>query len=385
MIRRYAAALWAVVLLVALTGCRERAPIVSDGPALGLPPLPALAGPAATQAQINLGRKLFMDRRLSSNNTMSCAMCHVPEQGFAAVELGTSIGMEGRTGRRNAPTLLNVAYVGKMFHDGRSPTLETQAWAPLLNPIEMGNTGTAEVLEKISKMADYAGLFEAAFDGAGPERGNVAAALASYQRTLVSGNSRFDRWRYGKDKAALNAAAQAGYAVFAGKGRCIACHAVGERDALFTDAKFHNTGLGWARSQSDPARRHRVQLAPGVFTELSEQSLASVSELPQPDNGRFEVTKLPADRFAYRTPSLRNVAITGPYMHDGSLATLEAVVEYYQRGGIDNPGKDPLVVPLALSDADKRNLAAFLRALTGDNASVLARHARAEPINHPNP
>ena len=376
---------FATVLLAALAACHEAAPPLLDGPALGLPPLPVLAGPAATPAQIDLGRKLFMDRRLSSNNTLSCAMCHVPEQGFAAVELGTSIGLEGRSLRRNAPTLLNVAYVGKLFHDGRSPTLETQAWAPLLNPIEMGNADPAAVLARIGNMADYAGRFEAAFDGAAPDRANVAAALAAYQRTLVSGNSRFDRWRYGNDRHALSAAEQAGFAVFAGKGRCIACHAVGERHALFSDARFHNTGLGWARSQADPARRYKVQLAPGVFTEVTEQSLAEVSEARQEDAGRFEVTKNPAERWAYRTPSLRNVAITGPYMHDGSLATLEAVVEYYQRGGIDNPGKDPLVAPLALSDAEKRDLVAFLRTLTGDNAAGLARQARAEssPQAHP--
>ena len=373
------------VLLAALAACREPSPVAHTGPALGLPPLPQVAGGAATQAHIALGRKLFMDRRLSSNNTMSCAMCHVPEQGFAAIELGTSVGLEGRTLRRNAPTLLNVAYVGKLFHDGRSPTLETQAWAPLLNPIEMGNADSSDLLDRIGKMADYAGLFEAAFDGAGPDRANVAAALASYQRTLVSGNSRFDRWRYGNEKTAMSTAEQAGFAVFSGKGRCIACHAAGERDALFSDAKFHNTGLGWARSRADSARRYKVQLAPGVFADVSAQSLASVSAALQEDNGRFEVTKLSADRWAYRTPSLRNVAITGPYMHDGSLATLEAVVDYYQQGGIDNPGKDPLVEPLALSDADKRNLVAFLHTLTGDNTAALARSARAEPISHPNP
>ncbi len=378
----------AAAALLSLAACRQPTAVVSDGPALGLPPLPAIARGAPSQAEIDLGRKLFMDRRLSNNNTMSCAMCHVPEQGFAAVELGTSIGMEGRTLRRNAPTLLNVAYVGKLFHDGRSPTLEMQAWTPLLNAIEMGNAEPTNVLDKIRAMPDYAGKFEAVFGGAGPDRDNVAAALSSYQRTLVSGNSRFDRWRYGNDKHALSATEQAGFAVFAGKGNCIACHSVGERHALFADAQFHNTGIGWARSKdapADPARRHKVRLAPGVFVEVSDRSLASVSEAAQDDTGRFEVTMLPADRWAYRTPSLRNVAITAPYMHDGSLATLDAVVDYYERGGIDNPAKDPLLKPLRLSDEDKRNLVAFLRALTGDNTGALARQARAEPINHPNP
>ena len=365
--------------LLALAACRPPAPMVAGDPALGLPPL---AVNSASQAQIALGRKLFMDRRLSANNTMSCAMCHIPEQGFAAVELATSIGFEGRTGRRNAPTLLNVAYVGKLFHDGRSPTLEAQAWAPLLNPLEMGNPDSDEVLAKIARMPDYKGRFEAAFHGAGPDRGTLASALASYQRTLVSGNSRFDRWRYGKQADALTAAEQAGFAVFAGKGRCTACHSVGQQHALFADGQFHNTGLGWARSQPDPARSHQVRLAPGVVVQVADQALASVSEPLQEDMGRYEVSKRAQDRWAYRTPTLRNVALTGPYMHDGSLATLEAVVDYYEQGGIDNPGKDALVKPLQLSGDDKRNLVAFLRTLTGENVAALAREARAEPV-HP--
>ncbi len=359
-------------VLGALTGCERAAP------ALGLPPL---ATAPASAAAADLGRKLFMDRRLSRNNTMSCAMCHVPEQGFTATELGTSLGLEGRTLRRNAPTLLNVAYVDQLFHDGRSASLESQAWLPLLHPVEMGNDSVAQVLEKIRAMPDYAGRFESAFDGAGASEQTVAVALASYQRTLVSGNSRFDRWRYGADKGALDAREQAGFAVFAGKGRCIACHTAGDREALFSDARFHNTGIGWARrhgTAADPGRHYSVQLAPGVFTQLQERELANVSEPLQDDDGRFEVTHQERDRWAYRTPSLRNVAITAPYMHDGSLATLEAVIEYYQKGGIDNPGRDELVQPLQLTEEDKRDLAAFLRSLTGDNVGLLAQRARDE-------
>ena len=325
-----------------------------------------------------------MDRRLSPNNTMSCAMCHVPEQGFAANEIGTAIGVTGRSLRRNAPTLLNVAYVGQLFHDGRESTLERQAWGPMLNPVEMGNQSVASVADKIRSMPDYGGKFEAAFDGRGPDEATIGAALASYQRTLVSGNSRFDRWRYGHEPHALNAAEQAGFAVFAGKGRCIACHTVGEQAALFGDGKFRNTGIGWARSQA-PRQMHRVRLAEGVFIDIADQDLRAVSDPLQADDGRAEVTRNPADRWAYRTPSLRNVALTAPYMHDGSLATLEEVIEFYQRGGIDNPLKDRLLRPLQLTGADKRNLAAFLRSLTGDNAAELARTARREPINYPIP
>jgi cytochrome c peroxidase len=163
---------------------------------------------------------------------------------------------------------------------------------------------------------------------------------------------------------------------------------VGERHALFSDARFHNTGVGWARRKGvavDPARRYVVQLAPGVVTEVREHELANVSEPLQDDDGRFEVTRNAADRWAYRTPSLRNAAITGPYMHDGSLATLEAVIEYYQHGGIDNPGKDKLLQPLQLSAEEKRDLAAFLGSLTGDNVGQLARVARSERFDHPVP
>lgn len=369
------------VVLLALTACQRP----QSTPALGLPALPVAAG---SSAAIDLGRKLFMDRRLSRNNTMSCAMCHVPEQGFTATELGTALGVEGRTLRRNAPTLLNVAWVGQLFHDGRAESLEKQAWAPLLNPIEMGNPAIADVVAKIGAMPDYAGRFEAAFGGAGPSEHTVGQALASYQRSLVAGDSRFDRWRYGNDKTALSQSEQAGFAVFSGKGRCIACHAVGERSALFSDARFHNTGIGWKHRQGagvDPAQRYRVQLAPGVFTEVQERELASVSEPLQNDDGRFEVTHNAAERWAYRTPSLRNVAMTGPYMHDGSLPTLEAVIAYYQQGGIDNPGKDRLLQPLQLSEDEQRNLAAFLRSLTGSNVAQLARTARAEAIDHPLP
>lgn len=362
--------------IAALAAC-QRGPVAVTP--LGLP---ALATAPARQAQVDLGRKLFMDRRLSPNNTMSCAMCHVPEQGFAANDIGTAIGVSGRSLRRNAPTLLNVAYVGQLFHDGRESSLEHQAWGPLLNPIEMGNLSVLAVAARIRAMPDYAGRFEAAFDGRGADEATVGAALASYQRTLVSGNSRFDRWRYGLERQALGDAEQAGFAVFAGKGRCIACHTVGAKTALFADGRFHNTGIGWARGNA-PRQTHAVRLAEGVFVQVADADLRTVSDPPQADEGRAEVTRTPADRWAYRTPSLRNVALTGPYMHDGSLATLEEVIEFYQRGGIDNPLKDRLLRPLQLSDDDKRNLAAFLRSLNGDNGAGLARAARAERIDYP--
>jgi cytochrome c peroxidase len=347
---------------------------VSINPPLGLPPLPVPAANPLTREKIDLGRRLFMDRRLSHNNTMSCAMCHVPEQGFTSNELGASIGMEGRSLRRNAPALYNVGYQRSFFHDGREPHLEDQVWGPLLTKAEMGMPSVGYVTEKVRQLPEYKGLFEAAFGGSVTAE-RIGQAIASYERTLVSGNSRFDRWRYDGDKTALDAQAQRGFRIFTGKGRCAACHLVGEKSALFTDHRFHNTGIGWERTMAPERSSYRVRLAPGSFVDV-EGSLLRAFEPPQADVGRYEVTTDLEDRWAYKTPMLRNVALTAPYMHDGSLPTLEAVVAFYDQGGIDNENRSPLLAPLGLAAAEKTDLVAFLKTLTGDNAEALARDAR---------
>jgi len=356
---------------------------VSLTPPLGLPPLPVPTANPLTRDKIDLGRQLFMDRRLSHNNTMSCAMCHVPEQGFTSNELGAAIGIEGRSLRRNAPALYNVGYQRSFFHDGREPHLEEQVWGPVLARTEMGMPSMGYVTEKVRQLPEYRGRFEAAFGGpVTAER--IGQAIASYQRTLVSGNSRFDRWRYGGDTAAIDAQAQRGFRIFTGKGRCAACHLIGEQSALFTDHKFHNNGLGWERTMFPERSSYRVQLAPGSFVEV-EGSLLRAFEPPQSDVGRYEVTTDLKDRWAYKTPTLRNVALTAPYMHDGSLPTLEAVVVFYDRGGIDNENRSPLLAPLGLDAAEKAALVAFLKTLTGDNAEVLARDARSASATLPVP
>lgn len=351
---------------------------IAPAPPLGLPPVTIPQDNPLTQAKITLGRKLFMDRRLSPNDTMSCAMCHVPEQGFTSNEMVTAIGFEGQSLRRNAPTLLNVAYMRRLFVDGREFSLENQVWSPLLTPSEMANPSVGYVIEKIRSLPDYDGLFESAFNGRGPTMETIGQAIASYERTLVSGNSRFDRWYYGKQPDALSPLEQAGFRLFTGKAECAACHTIGKKYALFTDNQFHNTGIGWFHSIGKDDRRYRVQLAPGVFTEIEGAAVESVSEPEQNDVGRYEITLNPADRWAYKTPSLRNVALTAPYMHDGSLPTLEAVIDFYDRGGIDNPNKDPRLKPLHLSPQEKRALVAFLKSLTGDNVHRLIAEARAE-------
>ncbi|TRZ69353.1 MAG: photosynthetic protein synthase I, partial [Rhodocyclaceae bacterium] len=272
-------------------------------------------------------------------------------------------------------TVYNVAYIEQLFHDGREFSLENQAWGPLLASNEMANPSIGYVIEKIKLLPEYVGQFEKAFAGRGPDVSTVGKALAAYQRTLVSANSRFDHWRYGKKQKALTAEEQAGFQLFAGKAGCSACHTVGERYALFTDNRFHNTGIGYARSMG-LKKTHHVQLAPGEFVEVEDKALDSF-EPTLADVGRYEVTLDPADSWAYRTPTLRNVALTFPYMHDGSILTLEAVIDFYDRGGIDNPQRDPLLKPLGLSQEDKKALAAFLRSLTGDNVQRLVSEARA--------
>lgn len=347
------------------------APLAIHTP-LGLPALPFPADNPPTAAKVELGRKLFFDRRLSFNGTMSCAMCHVPEQGFTSNELRTPVGNEGASARRNAPGLINVAYHPRLFHDGREGALETQVWGPLLAPDEMANPSLGHVLDRLRALPDYAGLFEAAFAGRGATADTVGAALASFQRTLVAGDSRFDRYRYGGVSDALNAEEKAGLAIFTGKGRCAACHLIGERDALLSDFLYHNTGIGWLRSQEGGAVE--VELAPGVRARMRAAVVRSIGAAPRSDLGRFEITRDPRERWAYRTPMLREVAATAPYMHDGSLPTLEAVVAYYDRGGAGAPGQSPLIAPLQLSAAERAALVAFLRALSGRLAKPESAH-----------
>lgn len=341
--------------------------------AFGLPPLTLPADVVLDAGRIELGRKLFFDRRLSFNGTMSCAMCHVPEEGFASNASQKALGIEGKSLRRNSPSLLNVAWQTSLFHDGRETSLSTQAWMPLLHPDEMANPSIGHVLQRIRGLADYNGQFERVFRGAGPSMDTLGAAIAAFEATLVAADSRFDRWRYGGQSSALSDLEQKGFRIFTGKGRCTVCHLVDEKGALLADAKFHVTGAGLA----PPAgRTFVVPLAPGVQTVLTDTDLADYSPRVPPDLGRFEITLDPADRYAFKTPSLRNAAHSAPYMHDGSLATLEEVVDFYDLGGGDVPGKSEVLSPLGLSTEEKRALVAFLRALDGVNLYTLSSKSR---------
>jgi cytochrome c peroxidase len=351
-------------------------------PPLGLPPLPVPQDNPLTPDKIELGRKLFFDRRLSLNNTFSCAMCHVPEQGFANNEQATAVGIEGRTVRRNSPSVYNVGYYARLFHDGRENSLEQQVWGPLLAHNEMGAPSVGYVVEKLRGLADYAGWFEKSF-GRGPSMETLGMAIAAYERTLNSADSPFDRWRYGKQGNALSRAAQRGFALFTGKAGCASCHEVGEKSALFTDQALHNTGIGYRAAMGGTAGKPKIAAAPGVVFEIDPAKLASVSEPKPNDLGLYEITQNPADRWKYRTPSLRNVALTAPYMHDGSLATLKDVVRFYNAGGVPNENLDPRLKPLRLTEREMEDLVEFLGALTGSNVRDLVADAFAAPVGDP--
>ena len=348
---------------------------------LGLPAMTHPKDNSPSAKKIALGRKLFMDRRLSHNNTISCGMCHVPEQGFTSNEIATAVGIEGRSHRRNTPTIFNVGYYKFLFHDGRELTLEDQVIGPLLAFNEMGNPSIGHVIEKIRNLDDYAGLFEEVY-GSGVTLERVSHAIAAYERTFISGNSRFDQWHYGGDSNALTKQEVQGFEIFNGKGGCVTCHTINEKTALFTDQSFHNTGIGWARNNKVIKKEYGsdtfpVQLAPGVVVQVKHELIETSSERPENDVGRFEITENPKDSWKYKTPSLRNIVISAPYMHDGSLSTLEEVVEFYDKGGDDNPEKDLLLKPLDLSEHEQKALVAFLKTLTGDNIKLLEQEARA--------
>lgn len=351
-------------------------------PGRGLPPLPGNYRDSLSEAKIRLGQKLFFDRRLSLNETVSCAMCHVPEQGFTSNELATAVGIEGRTVRRNSPSLYNVAYYERLFHDGRETSLAQQAWGPLLARNEMANPSVGFVIDKLHTLPDYTGQFEAVFHEAATMQ-NVGDALAAYQASLVSADSPFDRWHFGGEEHAISAQAQTGFALFSGKAGCVACHTITHEDALFTDQQLHNLGTGYRESMQISEAPRRVALAPGVFVNVENSIIDSVSEKPPSDLGLYEITQNPADRWKYRTPSLRNIALTAPYMHNGSFQDLRTVVEFYNQGGVPNEELDPLIKPLNLNTKEIDALVALLESLTGSNVNRLVSDAFAAPVGDP--
>lgn len=351
-----------------------------NNPPLGLPSVPVPSNNPITNEKIALGRKLFFDRRLSINDTFSCAICHIPEQGFTNNEIESAVGVEGRSGKRNAPTVYNSAYLELIFHDGREETLEQQVWAPLLARNEMANPSIGYVLNKIRAIKEYDGLFEQAFEGRGLSMETVGMALASYQRTLNAANSSFDRWYFGKQDEAVTKQVKRGFKIFTGNGACSSCHLIKEDYALFTDHQLHNTGLGYQTSMGIKPTKHKVQLAPGIYTDMDMETIRTVSRPKENDLGLYEITENPNDRWKFRTPPLRNVALTSPYMHDGSMKTLREVIEFYNRGGVENELLSPLIKPLKLAEDEINDLIIFLESLTAGNIATLVADAFAAPI-----
>ncbi len=311
------------------------APIQIVAP-LGLPAVPVPESNPPTAETVALGRKLFFETKLSADSTVSCASCHAPAAGFADPRR-FSIGVGGKTGNRQAPAALNAVYNPAQFWDGRAATLEDQAAGPIANPVEMSLAHT-DCSTRIDSDPVYKVLFEKAF-GPGPvNMDKITKAIASFERTLVSGNSPFDKYQFGGDKKAMSPAAIRGLAIFkdAKRGNCAVCHTIDEKSALFTDGKFHNLGVG----------------------------LDSKGELT--DLGRFNETKVETDKGAFRTPTLRSIAKTAPYMHDGSQRTLSDVVDFYVGAGSSNPYRDKEIKELKLSGQERADLVAFLEALTGE-------------------
>lgn len=349
--------MFATVLLASPCRCAE------NNKGLGLPSATAAANDSAKRARIELGQKIFFDARLSASGDISCASCHKPERAFSD-GLPVPTGVRGSRGTRNAPSLLNAMFNNSQFWDGRRKTLEDQALDPFVNRREHGLSGQQALIALIKRDPNYVDAFYRAFhvSTAHIEPRHVAEALASFERTLVAGNSLFDRYYFKGEKAALSVSAERGLRLFQGVAQCSTCHTIEEHYALFTDHQFHSLSVGFRRieKQLDKLTVQLVELrGKGISLDQIVFSNKNIAEL-----GRFAVTLEPGDIGRFRTPSLRNVELTAPYMHDGSVPTLEQAVdlEIYYRG--TETGH-----PLILTPNEKDDLVAFLKSLTSPHAN----------------
>jgi cytochrome c peroxidase len=324
----------------------------------GLPPLtPNAVVPAynpLTKAKVELGKELYFDPRVSKNGTVSCATCHNPEKGWTD-NLTVSVGILGQVGSRSAPTVLNTAYGKTMFWDGRAPSLEGQAQGPIQNKIEMGDQSYKEIVERLRAISGYREQFQKVF-GTDVTLDGMAKAIAAFERTALSGNSAYDRYASG-DMKALNESQKRGMVLFGlrldgedefktdvvlKKANCTSCH-IGFN---FSDEQFHNLGVGWNAKE-------------GKFADLGRWAIAPIG------------AKNPGEIGAFKTPTLRDLTRTAPYMHDGSEATLEKVMELYDRGGNANPHLDKDMKKLDLTKSEQADVIEFLKALTGDEVKVV--------------
>jgi cytochrome c peroxidase len=337
---------------------------------LGLPSVFYPENNPQTSAKIALGDKLFNDIRFSETGQVSCATCHDPAKAFTDSPLKVSEGIQGLTGTRNAPTVINSVYFETMFWDGRSPDLEDQALHPFVNPVEMGLKDHQPILDIVRSDPEYTKAFKAVFEKSDEDitMTEVTQAIAAFERTKISGNSPFDRWYYGGETEALTPAQKRGFDLFINEGRCVSCHVIEQTQALFTDNRFHNVGVGINNIQNDIPDLASEYIAAELSAE--EVDVRVLSDKRSSELGRFALTTGFDDLGSFKTPTLRNIAATAPYMHDGSVATLRNVVVHYNNGGVTNEG-DPVndflsggIRPLNLSDAQIDDLVAFMEALT---------------------
>jgi cytochrome c peroxidase len=329
-----------------------------------------------TPEKISLGQKLFFDRRLSADGTVSCSTCHDPALAFTDRK-PTSVGIQGRVGQRNAPTVLNALYNKTQFWDGRVNTLEEQAALPIVNSVEMGQANLDAAVAQIAAVEEYQHAFRTVFGR--PSNGpDLLRAIASYERTQLSFDSPFDHFIAG-DKNAIDDSAKRGWELFNNQARCNKCHALTEttRDVTnLIDNDFHNIGVLIVRHNVVPLARQAEQLIKTGDTSAIDQAAiqTDMSAL-----GRFLITKQEKDIASFKTPNIRNVLVTGPYFHDGSQETLWDVVDHYNKGaGLQDPYLDQDIQPLALTENDIDDLVAFMASLTSPNykeqgAAELAR------------
>jgi len=313
-----------------------------------------------TDAKAKLGDMIFDEKRVSADNSVACNTCHSPRNGFTT-HTPTARGVGDQLGKRNAPSILNAMFYKTMFWDGRAASLEEQATLPILNPIEMGQKDPKDVVAKLSAIPEFVEAFQRVF-GRPVNWEDLGRAVAAFERTRLSTEAPFDRYLHG-DQKALNASQLRGWALFTGKGRCGSCHSYDPALPIFGDNRFHNTGPA-ARKQDfkELAKRAADSVAKGNPAEIDKLALETdYSEL-----GRFLVTKNREDIGAFKTPFLRDVLLTGPYMHDGSLETLWDVVEFFNKGGEQNPFLDAEMKPLGLTATEVEDLVNFLSALTSD-------------------
>jgi len=325
-VTRLAMALAALSILVCAADSK-RVPKADVKVPLGLLPLQWPKDNPYSKAKWELGRAIYYDQRISVDNSVSCGSCHSPKFAFADGQ-PFSAGVKSQMGGRSAPTVINRAYSLHQFWDGRAGTLEAQAGGPMANPIEMGHSHDG-VCEKLRAVPGYRTMFTAAYGDDDITIDRVTKAIATFERTVLSGNSPYDRFKAG-DRKALTMSQIRGMDVFFNKAKCDACH----EGINFTLNAYHNLGVG--------------------------------TDKPEPDLGRFTVTKNPKDWAAFKTPTLREIANTAPYMHDGRFKTLEEVVDFYDRGGIKNQNIDESMKQLKLSDRDKKDLVEFLIGLSGE-------------------